>query len=281
MHNLKLTVAYDGTDFKGWQIQPGHPTIQGLLNDVVHQLTQERLMVNGAGRTDSGVHAWGQVVSFKTHSEIAPKEFMRGCNALLPASIRVREAEEVEPDFHARWMAKTKTYVYSIYKGAVVPPFIWRHVLHVPQELDFDGMAEAAAYFLGEKDFRSFSASTGSEEEDREQTMVRCVFRSELLRCSSSTGFPRSESMSDQSSCAQEWIYVIRGSSFLRYMVRKIVGTLLQVGHGRLPARDIPKLLERRDRSCSGPTAAAHGLCLESVEYPDPTASLNGKSRVS
>src|SRR5690242_13081323 len=135
MRNIKLTVAYDGTDFRGWQNQPGQPTIQGFLADVVHQLTEERSNLQGSGRTDAGVHAWGQVVNFKTRSELAPADFQRGCNALLPPSIRVRKAEEVGLDFHARWMAQAKTYVYRIYRGAVVPPFSCRYVLHVTQEL--------------------------------------------------------------------------------------------------------------------------------------------------
>ena len=285
MHNIKLVVAYDGTDFRGWQIQPGQPTIQGSLTDVMQQLTQERLNLQGAGRTDAGVHAWGQVVNFKTYSELAPGEFLRGGNALLPPSIRIREAQEVGLDFHARWRAQAKTYIYSIYRGAVVPPFRWRYVLHVPQELDFTAMAEAARYFEGERDFTSFSASTGSEEEDRDQTMVRCVFRSELIVGSIGEGFGRAYLLPDQKPtpdrCSDEWVYLIRGSSFLRYMVRKIVGTLLQVGRGRRPAGEIPGLLEKCDRACSGPTAPAHGLCLQSVEYPDPAVSLMGKTRMS
>ncbi len=274
MRNLKLTVAYDGTDFRGWQIQPGQPTIQGLLTDAVQQLTQESLSLHGAGRTDAGVHAWGQVASFKTYSDLAPEDFRRGCNALLPASIRVREAEEVEPDFHARLTAQAKTYVYSIYRGPVVPPFRWRYVLHVPQELDFAAMAEAARSFEGERDFTSFSASTGSEEADRERTMIRCVFRSELIDRSASAAPALPSSICSQEAGLEEWVYVIRGTSFLRFMVRKIVGTLLQVGRGRLSAAEIPLLLEKCDRRCSGPTAPAHGLRLQSVEYPDPTASL-------
>lgn len=281
MHNIKLTVAYDGTDFRGWQIQRGQPTIQGLLTEAVQQLTQERLNLQGAGRTDAGVHAWGQVVNFKTHSELTPEAFQRGCNALLPPSIRVREAEEVGPDFHSRWMAEAKTYVYSLYRGVIVPPFRWRYVLHVPQKLDFAAMAEAARYFEGERDFTSFAASTGSEEEDRNQTMVRSVFCSELIdRAASREANSVMPNCNHEQSC-EEWAYRIRGSSFLRYMVRKIVGTLLLVGRGRLSAGDIQTLLEKRDRACSGPTAPAHGLCLQSVEYPDPTASLLGKTRGS
>jgi len=282
MHNIKLTVAYDGTEFHGWQIQPGQPTIQGVLTDVVQQLTQERPNLQGAGRTDAGVHAWGQVVSFKTRSELAPAEILRGCNALLPPAIRVREAEEVSPEFHARWLAQAKTYSYAIYRGCVVPPFLWRYVLHIPQELDFAAMAKAARFFQGEHDFTSFSASTGSEDEDRDQTMTRCVFRSELLdRTGNATvgGFDEASPISDSMQCLGEWVYVVRGSSFLRYMVRKIVGTLIQVGRRRLSPGDIPDLLEKRDRACSGPTAPPQGLCLQSVEYPDPTASLLGKGR--
>lgn len=273
MHNIKLTVAYDGTDFRGWQVQPGQPTIQGTLGDVLQQLTQQRPILQGAGRTDAGVHAWGQVVSFKTPTELTPEELLRGCNALLPPAIRVRRAEEVGPGFHARWQARAKTYTYSIYRGPVVPPFRWRYTLHVSQQLDFAAMAEAARFFEGEHDFTSFSASTGSEDEDREQTMVRCVFRSELVRASGASGVSEF-SDADSPMGHEEWVYRIRGSSFLRYMVRKIVGTLIWVGRGRLSAAEIPRLLARRDRACSGPTAPPHGLCLQSVEYPDPAASL-------
>jgi tRNA pseudouridine38-40 synthase len=274
MHNIKLTIAYDGTDFRGWQVQPGQPTIQGVLGDVLQQLTQQRPILQGAGRTDAGVHAWGQVVSFKTPSELAPEEFLRGCNALLPPSIRVRHAEEVGPSFHARWRARAKTYTYSIYRGRVVPPFRWRYTLHLPQELDCAAMAEAARFFEGEHDFTSFSTSTGSEEDDREQTMVRCIFRSEILTGENGSGRAFATANDESTGCGDEWTYLVRGSSFLRYMVRKIVGTLIWVGRGRLAAEEIPRLLEKRDRACSGPTAPPQGLCLQSVEYPDPTASL-------
>jgi tRNA pseudouridine38-40 synthase len=279
MHNIKLTVAYDGTDFSGWQRQPGQPTIQGTLEGVVRQLTQQRVILYAAGRTDAGVHAWGQVVNFKTPSELTPEECKRGCNALLPPSIRIRAAEEVEPDFHARWMAQAKTYVYSIYRGGVVPPFRWRYVLHVRQELDFAAMADAARYFEGLRDFTSFAASTGSEDEDRERTMVRSIFCSQLIDWSKSG--EAAASICGLQPYPEEWAYVVRGSSFLRYMVRKIVGTLLEVGRGQRPASDIPRLIERRDRAASGPTAPPEGLCLHSVEYSDPAVSLTEKRPVS
>jgi tRNA pseudouridine38-40 synthase len=277
MRNMKLTVAYDGTDFRGWQIQPGQPTIQGALTDVVRQLTQDSVVLQGAGRTDAGVHAWGQVASFKTQSGLAPAELQRGCNALLPPSIRVRHAEEVGPHFHARWDAQAKTYTYSIYRGPVVPPFRWRYVLHVAQELDFQAMTQAARCFEGELDFTSFSASTGSEEDDRDRTMIRTVFRSELIDLSAgAANLPPDLADLPHGSAAgsEEWVYLIRGRSFLRYMVRKIIGTILHVGRGNIAASDIPGLLEQRDRRCSGPTAPPQGLCLQSIEYPDPADSL-------
>lgn len=282
---MKLTVAYDGTDFRGWQIQPGQPTIQGALTDVVRQLTQDSVILQGAGRTDAGVHAWGQVVSFKTQSELAPADLQRGCNALLPPSIRVRHAEEVGPQFHARWDAQAKTYTYSIYRGPVVPPFRWRYVLHVAQELDFEAMTQAARCFQGELDFTSFSASTGSEEDDRDRTMIRTIFRSELIDLSSSGASRAAYLPPDLADLphgsqpgSEEWVFVIRGRSFLRYMVRKIVGTILHVGRGNIAASDVPGLLEQRDRRCSGPTAPPQGLCLQSIEYPDPTDSLQTAS---
>ena len=264
MRNIKLIVAYDGTDFSGWQNQPGQCTIQGTLTDVLEKLTQHRLMIHAAGRTDAGVHATGQVVNFKTQSPLTAEEFQRAFNALLPPSIRVNAAEEVGPDFHSRWNALAKTYRYRIFRGRVVPPFLWRYVQHDPFELNFDAMAEAARYFAGEHDFTSFAASTGSEEDDRERDTHRIVYCSELLRAKE--GDPRVP--------ADEWVYIIRGKSFMRYMVRKIVGTLMDVGRGKLAPGDLPGLFAARDRSKSGATMPPHGLCLESVEYPDPANSL-------
>jgi tRNA pseudouridine38-40 synthase len=267
MRNIKLTLAYDGTDFSGWQIQPGQSTIQGTLTDVAEKLTQCRLMVQGAGRTDAGVHASGQVANFKTQSQLSAGEFQRAFNALLPPSIRVVTAEEVGPDFHARWSALAKTYRYRIFRGRVVPPFFWRYVQHDPFPLDFDAMNEAARKFEGEHDFTSFAASTGSEEDDRERAVVRVIYRSEFLRISPE-GSPGE---------AEEWVYVVRGKSFLRYMVRKMMGTLVDVGRGKLKPADIPALFEARDRSKSGPTMPPQGLCMVEVEYPEPGNSLGSK----
>jgi tRNA pseudouridine38-40 synthase len=269
MRNIKCIIAYDGTDFSGWQAQPGQITVQGTLNDVLERVAQHRVMIHASGRTDAGVHAAGQVVNFRSTSSLTTDELQRALNALLPASIRVNAAEEVSPDFHSRWDAVAKTYRYRIYRGRVVPPFIWRYVLQDAQELNFEAMAEAARLFVGEQDFTTFAASTGSEEDDRERATVRTIYRSEMKRVAVSAA-PGS---------AEEWVYVVRGKSFMRHMVRKIVGALIEVGRGKIAPQAIPELLALRDRSKSGPTVAPHGLCLESVEYPDPANSLGAREK--
>ncbi len=264
MRNIKLTIAYDGTEFSGWQAQPGQSTVQGALTDVLEKLTQRRLTIYAAGRTDAGVHAAGQVVNFKTQSTMTVGEFQHAFNSLLPPSIRVNDAEEVGPDFHSRWDALAKTYRYRIFRGRVVPPFLWRYVQHDPYELNFEAMADAARHFVGEHDFTTFAASTGSEEDDRERLTVRTIYNFELLRAPNANSHPSSD----------EWVYVVRGKSFMRHMVRKMVGTLVEVGRGKLVPGDLPELLALRDRSKSGATMPPQGLCLESVEYPDPANSL-------
>ena len=270
MRNIKLRLAYDGTDFSGWQIQPGQPTVQGTLADVLERLTGCRPTIHGAGRTDAGVHAAGQVANFQNESALGAGELQRACNALLPPAIRVVGSEEVALDFHARWSALAKTYRYRIFRGPVVPPFLWRYVQHDPYPLDFDAMCEATRRFEGEHDFTSFAASTGSEEDDRERITVRTIYRSELVRC---VGI-------DPQAPGEEWVFVIRGKSFLRYMVRIMVGTLLEVGRGKFSADDIPALFAVRDRSESGPTMPPQGLCMAEVEYEKSTDSLDrGKAR--
>ena len=258
MRNIKITLAYDGADFHGWQQQPGVPTIQGALNDAASKITQEKIFMNGASRTDAGVHALGQVAHFKTQSSLSALEFQRALNALLPPAIRVVAAEEMGPDFHARWQALAKTYRYRIFRGRVLPPFEYRRALHFPWPLDEAAMAEAARKFEGEHDFSAFAASSGSEDDDRDRQMVREIYSSEIVR------EPERE----------EIAYVVRGRSFLRYMVRKIVGTLIEVGKGRLAPDDISRLFELRDRSQSGATMPPEGLYLVSLEFPDPTDSL-------
>ncbi len=253
MRHFKLTIAYDGTDFHGWQMQANKPTIQGEIVSVLQQLTQEKIILHGAGRTDAGVHALGQVASFRTRSGLSAQEFQRALNALLPPTIRIVGAEEVGPDFNARWSARGKTYRYRLYRGKVVPPAIWRYVLHYPFPLDEDAMRDAAARFVGVHDFASFAASTGSEDDDKERSTEREIYSTELART------PDNE----------ELVFTVRGRSFLRYMVRKMMGTLLDVGRGKLTAADIERLYELRDRSKSGPTVPPQGLVMVEVQHEE------------
>jgi tRNA pseudouridine38-40 synthase len=253
MRYFKLTIAYDGTDFHGWQMQSSKPTIQGELVGVLRQLTRETVVLQATGRTDAGVHALGQVCSFRTQSSLSSGDFHRALNALLPPSIRIVKAEEVGPNFSARFSARGKVYRYRMYRGRVVPPMLWRYVLYYPFPLDEDAMRDAAARFVGVHDFTSFAASTGSEEDDKERVMEREIYSTELVRS------PDNE----------ELVFTVHGRSFLRYMVRKMVGTLLDVGRGKLKPEDIDRLYELRDRSKSGPTVPAHGLWMVSVEHEE------------
>jgi tRNA pseudouridine38-40 synthase len=253
MRYFKLIISYDGTDFHGWQIQANRPTIQGEIVGILRRITQENVTLHGAGRTDAGVHALGQVGSFRTQSILAAGDFQRALNAMLPPAIRIVAAEEVGPDFNARWSARGKIYRYRVYRGRVVPPMVWRYVLPYPFPLDEDAMRAAAARFVGMHDFTSFAASTGSEEDDKERDMQREIFATELVRS------PDNE----------ELVFTVRGRSFLRYMVRKMVGTLLDVGRGKLKPEDIDRLFDLKDRSKSGPTVPSQGLCMVSVELEE------------
>src|ERR1700693_5707949 len=253
MRYFKLTIAYDGTDFHGWQIQANKPTIQREIVSVLRRLTQENIALHATGRTDAGVHALGQVGSFRTQSGLSAQEFQRALNAILPPTIRIVGAEEVGPDFSARWSARSKIYRYRLYRGKVVPPVLWRYVLHYPFPLDEDAMRIAASRYVGPHDFAAFAASTGSEDDDKERSTVREIYASELIR----------------SENGEELVYTVCGRSFLRYMVRKMVGTLLEVGRGKLAPADIGRLYELRDRSKSGPTVPPQGLCMVSVEHEE------------
>ncbi|MFZ0037409.1 MAG: tRNA pseudouridine(38-40) synthase TruA [Candidatus Acidiferrales bacterium] len=287
MQNIKLTIAYDGADFHGWQIQPGLATIQGTLADAARKITQEKIFVYGASRTDAGVHSLGQVAHFKTHSNLTADEFRRALNAVMPPQIRIMTAEEVGPDFHSRWQSLSKTYRYRIFRGRVLPPFEYRRILHYPWPLDEQAMAEGARFFEGTHDFTSFAASSGSEEDDKDRDTMREIYRSEIishpyaafgsnLAASEQEGTPFEPGANE---APREIHYEVHGKSFLRYMVRKIVGTLLEIGKGKMKPADIPAILEMKDRSRSGPTVGPEGLYLVSLEYPDPTASLAHERR--
>ena len=277
MRNIRLTISYDGTDFHGWQLQPGRPTIQGALVEVANRLTSERVFLFGAGRTDAGVHALGQTATFKTRSTLAPHQFLRAFNALLPPAIRVLRCEEESPDFHPRWQALEKTYQYRIYRGRIVPPFDQRYVLHYPFPLDEPAMARAAPLFEGEHDFTAFAGAQGDEEEGKQRTPLREVLSARIDRVArrniwSDAFAPTADSGSEtpaQGTPGEELLFTVRGKSFLRFMVRKMVGTLLEIGRGRLRGEDIVEQFEKRDRSAVGPTAPPQGLFLVRVDYPD------------
>ena len=247
MRTLKLTLAYDGTDFHGWQVQPGLPTIQGELERALGEIEEKPVAVAGSGRTDAGVHALAQVASFPIENPIPVLNLRRAMNRLLPPAIRVLEVEEAPPDFHARFSATSKLYEYRLWRAEVCPPMLYRYVYHHPYPLNLEAMREAAPQLEGAHDFCSLAAA--EEEEDDRKNMVRTVFSSrididgELVR------------------------YRVRGAGFLRHMVRNMVGTLLEVGKGNYSPSDIAPLLASGDRTRAGPTAAARGLFLVEVGY--------------
>ena len=252
MRNIRLVLAYDGTDFHGWQRQPMAPTLQTCLEEVIARITGGEVHVWGSGRTDAGVHASNQVANFKTDCPIPCQNLLKALNDHLPATVRVKEACEVPPDFHARYDVRAKTYRYRILQAPICPPFLWRFVYHLPYALDRSRMSVTARIFEGEHDFTSFAACDGrGEESDGPKTMIRRIFRSRLF------WRPRTSLL----------IYEVCGNGFLHHMVRNIVGTLIEVGRGRLATRDVVRILRARDRTLAGPTAPARGLCLMSVEY--------------
>jgi len=250
MRNLKLVLAYDGSEFSGWQVQPGAATIQGALASAIGRLTGENVLPQGSGRTDAGVHALGQVATFTTASPVPTENFLKALNDILPAAIRVLEAAEVPAEFHARKSAHAKTYRYRMYRGPICPPFLSRYVWHYPYLLDEGAMRRAAEFVVGEHDFTSFAAVDLEKGSDGEEpSNVRRTFASSWERAGG------------------ELLYTIRGSGFLHHMVRNLVGTFVLVGKGTLNAQEIRRILEARQRSTAGATAPASGLYLVAVEY--------------
>ena len=242
MQNYKAVISYDGTAYHGWQIQPKGKTIQGLLEKTLATITKTKVPVMGAGRTDAGVHALAQTASFRTGLQISDGDLFRAMNALLPQDIRIVSLEKVPADFHALRSAKGKIYRYRIFTGPQVSPFVVRYVYHHPYPLNREAMEKAARLFVREADFNPFSSN-------RELHPVRRVTRSELT-CED-----------------QEIRLIIAANGFLRYMVRAIAGTLLEVGRGRLTPDDIETLFAGKKRTLASPTAPSRGLCLMEVIY--------------
>ncbi|ABF40446.1 tRNA pseudouridine synthase A [Candidatus Koribacter versatilis Ellin345] len=254
--NFKITLAYDGHEFHGWQIQPGKPTIQGTLAETIERITGEQTLPQGSGRTDAGVHALGQVASVALQTPIPADGLHIALNDKLPPSIRALTVGEAAPDFHARHSAKGKTYRYRIYRAAICSPFLAHYVWHYPWRLDESVMQSATAFIQGEHDFTSFAASDpdraqrirDAEDEDgpsNVRTIYDAVWRTE----------------------GHELIFEVRGNGFLHHMVRNLVGTFVDFGKWQHPAESMAKILREKSRSAAGPAAPASGLYLVNVEY--------------
>lgn len=241
MRRIRITLSYDGTKYHGWQVQPGLPTIQAAVQDVLSEIEGSPVTIEGSGRTDAGVHALAQVAACSLNNPIPPENLARAMNRLLPRDIRVLSADETHESFHPRFDALAKTYEYRILRADICSPFDRRYVHHHPYPLDESGMIAAAGRLEGEHDFTSFATSDESDALGRSK--VRTIFSSYLFRK------------------GDLLIYRVHGSGFLKHMVRNIVGVLLEVGKGNLAPED---LFDPRD---PGPTAPARGLFLISVEY--------------
>ena len=244
VRNIKLTITYDGSEYHGWQIQPGFKTIQGLLTEALGDLLGNKTRICGASRTDAGVSALGQVGLIQIDSPVPTQNLARAITDRLPPDIAVTKAEEVPPGFDVIGAVKNKLYRYTIFTGQVRPVLQIRHCWHVPAKLDTGAMAEAAGHLVGKKDFKSFASAA-----DRREDTVRTVFRCDVIS-------------------RAYWIYTdVEGDGFLYNMVRNIVGTLVEVGTGRWKPEKITEILGAKDRTAAGPIAPGAGLCLMRVEY--------------
>lgn len=248
-----LVVAYDGTEYHGWQVQPNEPqTIEGVLNRTISSLTGETIEVIGASRTDAGVHAMGNLAVFDTDSSIPATSFVKALNGKLPTDIRIMDSYEVKADFHPRHMDMRKTYRYRLYHGDILPPCERLYAHHIYGPLNAEAMRNAAMAFVGEHDFAAFCAA-GSQALTTVRTIYDCHI--EITKVNART------------TLQDEYIDIfVTGSGFLYNMVRIIAGTLLAVGRGQIKAEDIAFIIESKDRSKAGPTLPAQGLRLEGYE---------------
>lgn len=247
MRRLRFNVAYDGTEFHGWQVQPGLPTIQGTLEEVIGFIEGCPVAVAGSGRTDAGVHAYAQVAAVSLNNPIPVENFRWAVNRQLPRAIRISDVQQVERAFHPRFDATGKQYEYRIFREEICPPFDRNYVYHHPYPLDEDAMAAAAEVLIGEHDFTAFAATDENDRADRSK--VRRIFSSSFTRAGPLLS------------------YRVSGSGFLKHMVRNILGVLLQVGRGNLTADDIRSRFVPGSGISPGPTVPASGLFLVSVDY--------------
>lgn len=244
MRTILLQIEYDGTNYAGWQVQPNGLTVQEVVESALAELLGAKVRIHSSGRTDAGVHARCMMAHFKTESQMAIKAFREGVNHFLPEDVVIRSAVEKDEDFHARYSAQGKWYRYTIYLGAVRSPLSARTAWHLRGPLDLEKMREAATYLVGEHDFRAFRSSSCVAK-----TTQREIFDVDV-------------------SAQGDLVYLdFRGSGFLKNMVRMLVGTLMEVGMGRRSAEDVLSLLAEGDKLNCGPTAPAHGLCLQEVWY--------------
>ena len=294
--NICLTIAYDGTDFHGWQRQLDQPTVQGCLETAIRKIVGKPVTLWGSGRTDAGVHASHQVANFRTTSRIPCSNLVTALNDLIAPTVRVKKAWEVRDTFHARYDVRAKTYWYRILQTPICSPFLGRFVYHYPQPLDRVEMSKAAELLEGKHDFTSFAAVGDHEVADRDARLLWPVVNSDTqptdtprathkdsARLYRAPPLPqRSPSMVRTINSSRFlWrpgtsmlIYEVSGDGFLHHMVRNIVGTLIEVGRGKLTPKDVVAILQARDRTKAGPTAPAKGLCLMKVEYkPDGDCS--------
>ncbi len=247
MRRLRFEVAYDGTDFHGWQVQPGMATLQGILEEIISVIEGKRVRVAGSGRTDAGVHALAQVAAISIENPIPVDNFRRAVNRLLPATIRINNVREVCADFHPRFDAVRKTYEFRLYREEVCSPFASRFVCHHPYPLNEKAMTNAAPLLIGEHDFTAFAAADDQDEKGRSK--VRQIFSSDFQRQ------------------GELLIYRVTGSGFLKHMVRNIMGTFVEVGKGNLTNDDVLARLQPNCAINPGPRMPASGLTLVSVEY--------------
>jgi tRNA pseudouridine38-40 synthase len=261
---FKVTIAYDGSRFVGWQRQAAGSSVQGLLEDVLRDLDKDDVAVAGAGRTDAGVHALGQVASFTLRRVITPGVLKRALNSRLPDDVRIVSAEDVPASFHARFVVSRKTYRYRIWNADLLNPFEREYAWYVRGALAVDAMQAAAQMLTGRHNFAAFQAAAGTQ-----RSTEREVFSSRVFAHDDS----RSAGLRPSPACLIT--FEITGNGFLRHMVRVIAGSLVDVGHGRRSPEWLSAVVASRDRTQAGPTAPAHGLFLVRVDYQNDQAASN------